>query len=365
VPRVELRGITKRYGRITALKDINLSLEDGEYVTVLGSTGAGKTTLLHTICGIVRPDAGDIYIDGERVNDKSPEKRGIAYFPQDYALFPHMTILENAAYGLLVKGMPEEGAYKEALRILELVGLERRAEALPHELSGGMQQRAALARALMTGSKLLLLDEPLSALDAILRVELRYELKRMAENLDLTVIHVTNDQAEALAIADRVVVLRRGVIEQFGTPVEIYDKPRNIYVANFVGDMNFYEGVVVARDGVGVTVEVGGYPIHVDAQPEGENVVIGIRPEDVEISTGEEVGRNWVPGRILDITFSTGILTILVQLSNEREILVKRASPFLWRSVAKGSTVSIRLEPDKILLFPYPSGGLLRALEVE
>ncbi|MFQ5710287.1 MAG: ABC transporter ATP-binding protein [Candidatus Geothermarchaeales archaeon] len=363
---MELVGITKRFRKITALRKIDLSISDGEYVTVLGSTGAGKTTLLHVISGILKPDSGEVYIEGKLVNETPPEERRVSYFPQNYALFPHMTAMENVAYGLIARGASEGEARSSALKVLRLVGLDKRADAYPRELSGGMQQRIALARALATGSKLLLLDEPLSALDAILRIELRYELRKMAEELDLTVVHVTHDQSEALSISDRVVVLRSGVIEQFGTPFEIYEEPRNIFVSNFVGEMNFYEGIVIGKDEAGVDIEVGGKSIRVGRKVDMREAVIAVRPESLGIVKGRKEDGNWIQGTVKGVSLSAGFLRFEVDLVNDREVLVKRRSALMMmkEEIGVNDEVSVYFDPDRVLVYPYPREGLYQALEV-
>jgi ABC-type Fe3+/spermidine/putrescine transport system ATPase subunit len=362
---VELRNVVKKFGRIVALRDIDLKVLDREYVTVLGSTGAGKTTLLNVISGVLRPNGGEVYIDGKLVNDTPPEERYVAYFPQNYALFPHMTAEENVAYGPIVRGASREESRKVAQEALELVGLEKRGDSLPAELSGGMQQRVALARAIAAGSRLLLLDEPLSALDAVLKVDLRYELRDMAKELGLTVIHVTHDQGEAMSISDRVVILKRGVVEQSGTPREIYEEPRSIFVANFVGDMNFYEGIVVGRDGGGIDVEIEGEAIRIDRDIEVENVVVAIRPEDVGVVKGERKDGNLIPGTVEALSFSAGIHWYKIHIFDRREVLVKRLASQMMEEIQAGDRVSVHFQADKILVYPYPREGLIRALEVD
>jgi spermidine/putrescine transport system ATP-binding protein len=227
--------VTKRFDEITALDGVNLSIEDGEYVCVLGPTGAGKTTLLRIMAGLLKSDEGEIYIDGKRVNDLPPEARDTVYMYQQYALFPHMTVWQNVSYGPEIKDWDGEKVEQLTTEILEMVRLAERRDAYPHELSGGMQQRVALSRGIASGARILLLDEPLGALDARLRVDLRAQLKQLVKDQGLTAVHVTHDQEEALMTADRVVVLRNGRVEQIGTPHEVYSRPQSIFVASFVG----------------------------------------------------------------------------------------------------------------------------------
>jgi ABC-type Fe3+/spermidine/putrescine transport system ATPase subunit len=239
MPEIEVKNVSHHFGRLRALHDVNLRIKDGEYVVLLGPSGCGKTTLLKNIAGIMTPTAGGIFIARKDVTKLPPEDRGLGFVFQNYALFPHLTVLDNARYGLLARGMLPEKAARIATDMLKIVHLENRLDAIPLELSGGMQQRLAVGRALSTGSKLILLDEPTNALDAYLRVELRNELRKMAKRLKLTTIHVTHDQEEAMAIADKIVVMKNGEIQQVGSPAEVYDHPANLFVSNFVGEANF------------------------------------------------------------------------------------------------------------------------------
>jgi len=239
MPAIQIRNASKYYGSVKALHNVDLDINDGEYVVLLGPSGCGKTTLLKIIAGIVEPSSGTVSLAGTDITGLAPEDRGIGFVFQNYALFTHMSALENAAYGRLARGETREKALRIGREMLQMVHLGERAEALPKELSGGMQQRLAIARALATGSKLVLLDEPMNALDAHIRVELRDELRRMAKQLGLTVIHVTHDQEEAMALADKIVIMRKGKILQVGPPKEVYDRPSGPFVASFLGEANF------------------------------------------------------------------------------------------------------------------------------
>ncbi len=239
MPEILVRNISKYYGSVKALHNVDLDIRDGEYVVLLGPSGCGKTTLLKIIAGTIEPSSGEIQKDGQDITKLYPEERGIGFVFQNYALFPHMSALENASYGRLARGEEPQKAHRIGQEMLQMVHLADRADAIPKELSGGMQQRLAIARALATGSKLLLLDEPTNALDAHIRTELREELWRMAKKLNLTTIHVTHDQEEAMAIADKIVIMRRGKILQVGAPKEVYHHPTSPFVANFLGEANF------------------------------------------------------------------------------------------------------------------------------
>ncbi|MBS7610407.1 ABC transporter ATP-binding protein, partial [Candidatus Bathyarchaeota archaeon] len=258
MPSLRLVNVTKRFGSIEALDDVTFNVSDGEYLCILGPTGSGKTTLLRLLAGLLEPDGGAIYFDEKPFIDVPPEERNVAYVPQTYALFPHMTVLENVMFGPSARGLRYSESYRMAMEALKMVRLAHRADAFPHELSGGMQQRVALARALASGAKLLLLDEPLGALDARLRIELRRELKALAKTSGLTVVHVTHDQEEAMAIGDRILVLRNGRVQQHGTPFHVYRKPENLFVASFMGSSNFLEGIVVQRNRRGSLLRLRG-----------------------------------------------------------------------------------------------------------
>ena len=241
---LRVEGLRKTFPGIVALDHVDLRLRESEYVVILGPTGSGKTTLLRTIAGLARQDAGHVYFDDQLVDALPPFERGVAYLPQTYSLFGHLTVRENIEFGPTVQDWEPRRREAIAREMLDLVHLSERAGSFPAELSGGMQQRVALARALGTQARLLLLDEPLRALDARLRIELRQELRSLAKGVGITTLHVTHDQEEAISIADRIAVLRRGRVVQVGTPREVYESPESPFVANFVGEANFFEGVL-------------------------------------------------------------------------------------------------------------------------
>jgi ABC-type Fe3+/spermidine/putrescine transport system ATPase subunit len=242
---LELKNITKTYGNVVAVNNFSLSVDEGELVSLLGPSGCGKTTLLRSIAGFETVDSGEIVVDGKLINDVPPEKRDVAIVFQSYALFPHMTVFENVAFSLMIKGVPKAEQEKVVLPLLGMLKISNLKDRYPRQLSGGQQQRVALARALAKSPKILLLDEPLSALDAKVREEIRVEIRRVQKELSMTTIYVTHDQAEALSISDRIVVMNAGTIQQIGTPVEIYREPKNLFVANFVGVANIFFGEVV------------------------------------------------------------------------------------------------------------------------
>ena len=299
---VVLRGIRKSFGELEIIKGVDLDVKDNEFVVFVGPSGCGKSTLLRLIAGLEDISAGELSIDGVQVNDLPPAQRGIAMVFQSYALYPHMTVQENMAFGLkLAKESKESIARKvgDAARILQLdVLLDRK----PKELSGGQRQRVAIGRAIVRKPKVFLFDEPLSNLDAALRVQMRIEIARLHDELNATMIYVTHDQIEAMTLADKIVVLNAGVVEQVGSPLELYHHPDNLFVAGFIGSpkMNFLKATVSAVEGDSATVTLpGGSPITVPVQvgrlSAGDAVTLGVRPEHM-IETGGGDGR--MPGKV-------------------------------------------------------------------
>jgi spermidine/putrescine ABC transporter ATP-binding subunit len=283
-PDVVLRGVTKRFGDLVAVDDIDLEVRPGEFLALLGPSGCGKTTTLRMIAGFDEPSDGEIEIDGRSMVGIPPHKRNVNTVFQAYALFPHMTVLDNVAYGLKQRKVGKQERYRQAAEALELVRLTGREQAKPAQLSGGMQQRVALARALVMNPKVLLLDEPLGALDLKLRKAMQVELKRIQRDVGITFIVVTHDQEEAMAMADRIAVMDAGRIDQLAPPSEIYDRPATPFVADFIGDMNHLEGTL-ERDGGKLTAAVGEARFGIgrvirDAQA-GDRVHIGVRPEEL------------------------------------------------------------------------------------
>ncbi|MEM2341032.1 MAG: ABC transporter ATP-binding protein [Candidatus Bathyarchaeia archaeon] len=369
MPSIKMVNVTKRYGNVTAIKDLSLTINDGEYICVLGPTGSGKTTLLKLIAGIVKPDGGEIYIDGKLVNEFPPQERNVAYVPQYYALFPHMSVIDNVAFGPISRGFSKEEAYKVSMQMLEITRLTWRANSFPHELSGGMQQRLALARGLASGAKILLLDEPLGALDARLRVELRYKLRNMAKENNLTTIHVTHDQEEAMVVADRIVVLRNGEIQQEGPPSQVYNEPRSIFVAHFVGGANFFEGFIAEVDQYGSWIQLrNGFLLRVNdiSRVVGERVVVMVREEKVEVIKGvrrrEEI--NLFPGVVSEVSFLGDFISYSIMLDNGDKVNSKMPSILGLEKFRIGERVYVRLRPEDLKVYQYPPHGLYKELEV-
>ncbi|KYH41113.1 MAG: hypothetical protein AYL33_004890 [Candidatus Bathyarchaeota archaeon B63] len=363
---VKLVNVTKRFGGITALRGISLSIEDGEYVCILGPTGAGKTTLLRIIAGLVEPDEGEIYIEGRRVNGVPPERRNAVYMFQNFALFPHMTVWENVSFGPMVKEWSSEKIENVTSETLEMVRLGERRDAYPSELSGGMQQRVALARGIAAGARILLLDEPFGALDARLRVNLRTQLRSLVKDQGLTAIHVTHDQEEALMVADRIVILREGRIEQTGLPQDIYNHPKSIFVMSFVGGANFLDGVVSRVTGSGSTIEIrGGLRIRVSdtSNGAGERVVVGVRREDVSLGKSRKRGFNNLVGEVLDVMFVGGSIEYVVRLENDMTMLSRILLGEGSMAFKEGDMVIVSFHPSECHVFQYPERGLLKEIE--
>ncbi|HEX2251446.1 MAG TPA: ABC transporter ATP-binding protein, partial [Gemmatimonadales bacterium] len=322
-PIVQLIHVSKSFGSVTAVDDLCLDIYPGEFFSLLGPSGCGKTTTLRLLAGFEQPDAngGEIRLLGQTVNQKRPYHRRIAMVFQNYALFPHLSVRRNVAFGLEQRKMARDDIADRVGRALQMVRLDPNvfSERMPRQLSGGQRQRVALARALVLEPPILLLDEPLGAIDLKLRKEMQLELKALNQQLGTTFIYVTHDQEEALTMSDRIAVMHRGKVVQVGTPVEIYEDPRTAFVAKFIGESNFFEGT--ARDRRGTTWEVllpaHDRTIHVPHHPSiqpGRQVRITVRPEWMELHPPGQVpaGRNWVSGSIRDVLYVGPALHVIV-----------------------------------------------------
>ena len=351
--KLQLENVSKEFNKLHAVKDVNLEIAEGEFVTLLGPSGCGKTTTLRMIAGFETPTSGNIRYDGRVINDLIPQRRNFGIVFQSYALFPHMKVKENVAFGLKMHRYPKDKTRRRVDELLRMVGLEEHKEKYPPELSGGMQQRVALARALAPSPEVILLDEPLSALDAKIRIRLRAEIKQLQTDLGITTIYVTHDQEEALSISDRVVVMNRGEIEQIDRPLDIYKNPRSRYVADFVGTSNFFEGELAANllRGEDFQLEV--------AQPAGRlagPVTAAIRPEEIEIlKVGEAQApaqRNILTGHLVVVTF-LGLMVRLVVRAGARELIVDFLEKRYEESgLHRGDSLRLYLPPEAFRVYP-------------
>jgi len=351
--RVSLRRVVKRFGNVYAAKDVELDIAKGEFFTLLGPSGCGKTTTLRMIAGFEYPDSGQVFFDEEDVTYTKPYERGTAMVFQNYALWPHMSVFDNVASGLKVRKLPKEEIKRRVLEVLDLVGLRRLEDRYPLQLSGGQQQRVALARALVVEPKVLLLDEPLSNLDAKLRIRMREEIKKIQRTLNITTIYVTHDQEEAMSISDKVAVMNQGRILQVGTPQDIYFRPKNIFVATFIGKSTLLQGKVVKKDADRVVVDVGGEAriagkLASDSGiKEGDDAVLVIKPEDFTVDPPEEP-YNAIEG-VVEFSMFLGSFTQL-RMSVANQNLKVFIDP--KKEVKPGSKFVIYVRIDDVLVFP-------------
>ena len=330
---LELSNVSKKFGNTFAVNDFKLAIEKGEFVSFLGPSGCGKTTTLRMIAGFETPTSGKVILDGEDITYASPNQRNVGMVFQSYALFPNMTVEQNIGFGLQVRKWKPEDIQKRAQEMLALIHLEEFGSRYPYQLSGGQQQRVSLARALAIRPRVLLLDEPLSALDAKIRVELRQEIRRIQQQLGITTVYVTHDQEEALSLSDRVVVMSRGLMEQVGTPAQIYNYPTTEFVASFVGQLNLLP--INSVDLEKKTCTIGGQSVrfsHHISRPDGAPFRLAIRPEEIQI--GGDAGRNQLRGKVDLVTFLGAVIRLKVavgdalltaDLFNERQITLPSA----------------------------------------
>ena len=343
---VSLIDVEKRFGSNLVVRKMNMEIQEGEFLTLLGPSGCGKTTTLRMIAGFEDATSGIIKVQGERVENKEPYQRDVNTVFQNYALFPHMTVFQNVAYGLTIKKVPKDEIRRRVTEMLSLVQLTGYENRKPDALSGGQKQRVAIARALINNPKVLLLDEPLGALDLKLRKQMQIELKRLQKRLGITFVYVTHDQEEALTMSDRIAVMNGGVIEQLGTPREIYDRPRTRFVAGFIGESNIFDGVVRAVDGDLLRVECPAGMLTTRGQgfQVGEEMHVSIRPEYLEVGTGKFEGFE-LPARVKDFTYMGTVVKTALDLSDGTEVKLSRFEQDA--RFREGDAVQIFWDPDK------------------
>ncbi|MEO6792060.1 MAG: ABC transporter ATP-binding protein [Ornithinibacter sp.] len=349
-----LRNVSRSFGGFTAVEDFNLALEAGELVSLLGPSGCGKTTTLRMIAGFETPTAGEITLDDDVINKVAPNKRPMAMVFQSYALFPHMTVFDNVAYGLKLQKLPSARVTEEVETALTSMNLGPYRDRAPHQMSGGQQQRVALARALVMRPKVLLFDEPLSNLDAKLRVQMRGEIRRLQRRLGITTIFVTHDQDEAMTMSDRIVVMNVGVIEQVDTPQEIYRHPASVFVADFIGRANFLDVDVHEVTDTGADVGVLGQRWRVPTHPgvrAGEAVTLMVRPESVRLTSTEGRAVAGSVGRVLSSIFYGAAIEYDIE-TEAGNLVVSVADPHAHETFVQGDFLDVGFEEGRAWLMP-------------
>lgn len=358
-PIVRFKGIYKRFGDVVAVEKMDLDIEEGHLVTLLGPSGCGKTTLLRMLAGLEDPTEGDIYIKGTRVNDVPIHKRNLGMIFQNYALFPHKTIFDNVAFGLKYRDVPKDEMRDKVTRALEMVRLPGVEDRMPSQLSGGQQQRIALARAIVIEPDVLLMDEPLSALDENLREDMRREIDNLQRDLGITTIFVTHDQREALCMSHKILVMKEGRKQQEGGPEEVYNEPVNHFVADFLGHSNFISGEVLEGDDryINVAIETGESlrAVNKGVFEKGDKVELVVRAQRFDVCRVEEFSpeeqANYFQGRIIDRSYMGGEVSYFIRLNNDREIHV--ISMMRTRIYQIGDDVCIQVSPHHCHLIPH------------
>ena len=368
---VDIKGVNKIYGTNHVVKDLNLLVEEGEFLTLLGSSGCGKTTTLRMIAGFEEPTTGSITVEGEPIEDKEPYERNVNTVFQSYALFPHMTIYDNVAYGLKMKKVPKKEIKERVLKMLEMVQLSGFEKRYPSQLSGGQKQRVAIARALINRPKVLLLDEPLGALDLKLRKQMQLELKRLQKKLNITFIYVTHDQEEALTMSDRIAIMHDGVMDQIGSPTEIYERPATKFVATFIGETNVFDGTIRSIEGgkavIGIEngeVTSSGSVEEGDGKNTGfavnEFVTVSVRPAKMHFSPKPVEGFT-VPAVVRDYIYVGSVLKCIAVLPNGNEIKMEKLAGEELPPI--GEKVFICWEPEDAVLIHSLDNRFYQSME--
>lgn len=323
-PIVSIDHVEKWYGDNHVVKDMNIEIAEGEFLTLLGPSGCGKTTTLRMISGFEKPTTGAVRVQGENVENKEPYQRDVNTVFQNYALFPNMNVFDNVAYGLVAKKVPKAERKERVTEMLKLVQLDGFGNRKITQMSGGQKQRVAIARALINRPKVLLLDEPLGALDLKLRKQMQIELKRLQKQLKITFVYVTHDQEEALTMSDRIAIINGGVLEQIDTPQEIYEHPKTKFVAGFIGESNIFDGVVVKKDGsFRIGTEAGHAIIDDSGLSEGDYIAVSVRPENMQFSKERKHGYS-MGGIVKDKIYVGNLIKMIVQLRNGEEVKINR-----------------------------------------
>ncbi|MBV9377457.1 MAG: ABC transporter ATP-binding protein [Alphaproteobacteria bacterium] len=341
--KLSIRGVGKTYGAVTALADANLDLREGELVTLLGPSGSGKTTLLMTVAGLVPPTTGDIWIDGRLATHAPPDKRDIGIVFQNYALFPHLSVFENIAFPLRMRRMAKTQIPSAVARALDIVQLPHVAERLPRELSGGQQQRIALARCMVYEPSIILMDEPLGALDRQLRDQMQLEIKTLHRRLGITVLYVTHDQEEAMAMSDRICLMNQGRIAQIGTPADLYFSPQSLFAAQFLGESNILGATVTAGSNAMALVGPGGITLRAKdlGGAPGAQVNVVVRPERLRLLGDGEAEDNIAAGEVEEVVFAGGYIRYFVRVAPEVVLAGKQLTDERAGTLQPGSRVRV------------------------
>ena len=358
--KVRLINLWKKFGEVEAVRDVNLMIGGGDFFTFLGPSGCGKTTILRMIAGFTRPDQGKIFFDEVEVKDVPPWERNVGLVFQNYALWPHLSVFENVAFGLKERSFPKSIVQEKTNQALSMVNLEGLGKRRPSELSGGQQQRVALARTLVIEPRLLLLDEPLSNLDAKLRIQMRHELVRIQRDLGITSIYVTHDQEEALTLSTRIAVMSKGNVVQVGNPKEIYENPKSQEVADFVGTSNFFRAQVIEEVGDWVRVRTEeGFLLRVGGQEGvsldiGSNLLLNIRPESLQIFYSHEIpsDENRIEGVVKTSAYLGSLVQYEVEVTEGKRVKVNLVNPRKKALLKEGEKVSLTFSPEDIVAIP-------------
>ncbi|HVM77523.1 MAG TPA: ABC transporter ATP-binding protein [Stellaceae bacterium] len=350
--KLSIRGATKHYGAVTALADANLELREGEFLTLLGPSGSGKTTLLMMVAGLVPPSSGEVWIDGKLATYAPPNKRDIGIVFQNYALFPHLTVRENIAFPLQMRRVASAQIEAEVKRVLEIVQLPHVAGRLPRELSGGQQQRIALARCMVYRPSIILMDEPLGALDRQLRDQMQLEIKELHARLGITVLYVTHDQEEAMAMSDRICLMNVGRIEQVGTPQELYFRPKSVFVAKFLGESNILDATVRQAGETVTLVGPGGMELRGSGNgaAAGEAVKVIVRPEQLRLLGDGESAENVATGTLKETVFAGGVTRYFVTLLDGPVLSAKQLNAGGQKEPRLGDTVRLGWNAEHALV---------------
>lgn len=350
---IKTENISKLFGEIRAIDNIDITIKQGEFFTLLGPSGCGKTTLLRTIAGFYIQEEGNLYFGEKNINDLPTHKRNIGMVFQNYAIFPHMTVFDNVAYGLKARKVSKADIKVRVNEALKMVELEHLSDRQPAQLSGGQQQRVALARAVVIHPGVLLMDEPLSNLDAKLRIKMREDIRSLQKRLNITTVYVTHDQEEALAVSDRIAVLKDGVIQQVGKPHEIYLRPKNKFVANFIGSTNLIQGTAKTDQHLQANIKVENVHFNLPFQHSFEgNILYSIRPEQIKLEPFEDSDNNLlINGKVIEATFLGEQIVYNVELASGRMISVHEHAISFHRIREVGDRVKVNLHPEQAILF--------------